>query len=52
MTYFILKHFRFEIVAFLASGDFDIKIDTRDDIGPFSCVQIKFTVKQAPKPGK
>ena len=33
------------IASFLASGDFDIKIDTKDANGPYGCVNIKFAVK-------
>ena len=33
------------MATFLASGDFDIKIEAKDNVGPFGCVSIKFTVK-------
>lgn len=33
------------IFSFLASGDFDIKIETQDNNGAFACVEIKFAVK-------
>ncbi|CAF0739801.1 unnamed protein product [Brachionus calyciflorus] len=33
------------IASFLASGDFEIKIDTKDANGAFGCVNIKFAVK-------
>lgn len=33
------------IFSFLASGDFDVKIETQDGNGPFGCVEIKFSVK-------
>ena len=39
------------IATFLASGDFDITINTEDPQGKFGCVRIKFTVKPS-KPGK
>lgn len=33
------------IFSFLASGDFNIKIETQDNNGPYACVEIKFAVK-------
>lgn len=33
------------IFTFLASGDFDIKIEAKDKNGPYACVEIKFSVK-------
>jgi hypothetical protein len=38
------------VASFLASGDFDIKINSSDDLGAYGCVNIKFSVKSANKP--
>ena len=35
------------IFSFLASGDFDIKIDLQDLSGPIAAVDVGFTVKPA-----
>lgn len=38
------------VASFLASGDFDITINTSDALGGYGCVNIKFSVKSANKP--
>jgi hypothetical protein len=33
------------VAAFMASGDFDIRLDTHDSVGPYASLTIKFSIK-------
>ena len=35
------------IASFMATGDFDIQLDTYDAVGPYASLTIGFTVKSA-----
>ena len=34
------------IATFLTNGDFDVSIKASDSVGPYACLNIKFTVKK------